>query len=142
MREDRTLFAFTHGRGMFAIQLKAPKVGVGSMRDRRSLQAKIYPNPSSDQLQVNSVVDLNGAKYLVMDVSGRVVASGTLSHAVSPELGDGTGAVLTDGGYRINTKNLKNGSYFLQISVASTNKTIGLTGDGARVFTEKFIVQH
>lgn len=142
MREDRTLFAFTHGRGMFAIQLKAPKVGIGSMKDRRILQAKIYPNPSSEQLQVNSAVDLNGATYAVMDVSGRVVASGMLQHSMGENLGDGTGAFLTDGGYRIDTKNLKNGSYFLQISVGSTNKTIRLGGDGTRVFTEKFIVQH
>lgn len=142
MREDRTLFAFTHGRGMFAIKLKAPKVGIRSMQGRRTLQAKIYPNPSSDGLQVNSAVDLNGANYSVMDVGGRVVASGVLSRSRGDVLGDGTGAFTVDGGYRINTRNLKNGSYFLQISLGRTDGVSGSVSESGRVFTEKFIVQH
>ncbi|MFM6953270.1 MAG: T9SS type A sorting domain-containing protein, partial [Bacteroidota bacterium] len=142
MREDRTLFAFTHGRGMFAIKLKAPKVGIHSMQGRRTLQAKIYPNPSSDGLQVNSVVDLNGANYSVMDVGGRVVASGVLSSSRGDVLGDGTGAFTVDSGYRINTRNLKNGSYFLRISLGRADGVSGPVGESGRVFTEKFIVQH
>lgn len=142
MREDRTLFAFTHGRGMFAIKLKAPKVGIRSMQGRRTLQAKIYPNPSSDGLQVNSAVDLNGANYSVMDVGGRVVASGVLRSSRGDVLGDGTGAFSVDGGYRINTRNLKNGSYFLQISLGRADGVSGPVGESGRVFTEKFIVQH
>lgn len=142
MREDRTLFAFTHGRGMFAIKLKAPKVGIRSMQGRKTLQAKIYPNPSSDGLQVNSAVDLNGANYSVMDVGGRVVASGVLSRSRGDVLGDGTGAFTVDGGYRINTNNLKNGSYFLQISLGRVDGISVSSSERGRVFTEKFIVQH
>jgi len=142
MREDRTLFAFTHGRGMFAIKLKAPKVGIRSMQGRRTLQAKIYPNPSSDGLQVNSAVDLNGANYSVMDVGGRVVASGVLSRSRGDVLGDGTGAFTVDGGYCINTRNLKNGSYFLQISLGRVDGISVSSSERGRVFTEKFIVQH
>ncbi|MFM7639066.1 MAG: T9SS type A sorting domain-containing protein [Bacteroidota bacterium] len=142
MREDRTLFAFTHGRGMFAIKLKAPKVGIRSMQGRKTLQAKIYPNPSSDGLQVNSAVDLNGANYSVMDVGGRVVASGVLSRSRGDVLGDGTSAFTVDGGYRINTRNLKNGSYFLQISLGRVDGISVSSSERGRVFTEKFIVQH
>jgi hypothetical protein len=114
MREDRTLFAFTHGRGMFALPLKAAKVGVnGSLR---SFSAKIYPNPSSDGLRVSSAMDLVGARYSVMDLGGREVSSG----------------ILGDGGF-VDTRALKNGSYFLRVSGAAA---------GATTFTTKFIVQH
>jgi hypothetical protein len=113
MREDRTLFAFTHGRGMFALPLKAAKVGVRDVGRDGRLQAKIYPNPSSDGLRVSSAIDLVGARYSVMDLGGREVSSG----------------ILGDGGL-VDTRALKNGSYFLRVDVAN------------RALTSKFIVQH
>jgi hypothetical protein len=116
MREDRTLFAFTHGRGMFALPLKAAKVGVRDFGRDGRLQAKIYPNPSSDGLRVSSAMDLVGARYSVMDLGGREVSSG----------------ILGDGGF-VDTRALKNGSYFLRVSGAAA---------GAITFTTKFIVQH
>ncbi|MFM2298800.1 MAG: hypothetical protein RIR98_408, partial [Bacteroidota bacterium] len=114
MREDRTLFAFTHGRGMFAIQLKAPKVGVKNNQTR--LSVKVYPNPSNQGFNVSSATNLSGSSYAVVDLMGRTVISGTL--------GD-------DGA--IDTRELVNGNYFLKIS--------GGTGT-TRSFTTKFIVQH
>jgi hypothetical protein len=114
MREDRTLFAFTHGRGMFAIQLKAPKVGVKNNLTR--LSVKVYPNPSNQGFNVSSAMNLSGSSYAVVDLMGRTVISGTL--------GD-------DGA--IDTRELVNGNYFLKIS--------GGTGT-TRSFTTKFIVQH
>jgi hypothetical protein len=116
MREDRTLFAFTHGRGMFALPLKAAKVGVRDFGRDGRLQAKIYPNPSSDSLRVSSAMGLVGARYSVMDLGGREVSSG----------------ILGDGGF-VDTRALKNGSYFLRVSGAAA---------GAITFTTKFIVQH
>ena len=113
MREDRTLFAFTHGRGMFALPLKAAKVGVRVVGRDGRLQAKIYPNPSSDGLRVSSAMNLLGARYSVMDLGGREVSSG----------------ILGDGGL-VDTRALKNGSYFLRVDVAN------------RALTSKFIVQH
>jgi photosystem II stability/assembly factor-like uncharacterized protein len=113
MREDRTLFAFTHGRGMFALPLKAAKVGVRDVGRDGRLQAKIYPNPSSDGLRVSSAMNLLGARYSVMDLGGREVLSG----------------ILGDGGL-VDTRALKNGSYFLRVDVAN------------RALTSKFIVQH
>lgn len=119
MREDRTLFAFTHGRGMFAIKLKAPTSGVRNLVSSGSgLQAKIYPNPSSDGLRVSSATDLAGARYSVMDLSGREVMSG----------------VLGDGGF-VDMRALKNGNYFLRVNSAAA-------AAGERTFTTKFIVQH
>jgi len=136
MREDRTLFAFTHGRGMFAIKLTAPKVGVRSFGGDNRLQAKIYPNPSSDGLRVSSAMDLVGARYSVMDLGGREISNG----------------LLGDGGF-VDTRTLKNGSYFLRVSGAAagasanaatpTNAPVHNAGTaGGRTFTTKFIVQH
>ena len=84
---------------------------------------------------------MNGG-ILVTHVGGRVVASGVLSRSRGDVLGDGTGAFTVDGGYRINTNNLKNGSYFLQISLGRVDGISVSSSERGRVFTEKFIVQH
>ncbi|MEY3097975.1 MAG: hypothetical protein RL647_1565, partial [Bacteroidota bacterium] len=60
--------------------------------------------------------DLVGARYSVMDLGGREVSSG----------------ILGDGCF-VDTRVLKNGSYFLRIS--------GAAAEG-RTFTTKFIVQN
>jgi hypothetical protein len=118
MREDRTLFAFTHGRGMFALPLKAAKVGVRDFGRDGRLQAKIYPNPSSDFVQVSATQSLVGYHYSVMDLQGKVLLSGSF-----------------DEDEAISTRTLKNGNYFLRVSVAAA-------AAGAKTFTTKFIVQH
>ncbi len=99
MREDRTLFAFTHGRGMFALPLKAAKVGTRNFDRDGRLQAKIYPNPSSDRVQVSGAQSLVGYSYSVMDLQGKVLLSG-----------------IFDEDEAINTRTLKNGTYFLVVS--------------------------
>jgi hypothetical protein len=138
MREDRTLFAFTHGRGMFALPLKAAKVGVRDVGRDGRLQAKIYPNPSSDFVQVIAAQSLVGYQYSVMDLQGKVLLSGSF-----------------DEDEAISTRTLKNGNYFLRVSGAAaaagasanaatpTNAPVRNAGTVVgRTFTTKFIVQH
>ena len=123
---------------MFALPLKAAKVGVRDVGRDGRLQAKIYPNPSSDFVQVSGAMDLFGARYSVMDLGGREVSSG----------------ILGDGGF-VDTRALKNGNYFLRVSGAAaaagasanaatpTNAPVRNAGTVVgRTFTTKFIVQH
>ncbi len=142
MREDRTLFAFTHGRGMFALPLKAAKVGVRDFGRDGRLQAKIYPNPSSDFVQVSAAQSLVGYQYSVMDLQGKVLLSGSF-----------------DEDEAISTRTLKNGTYFLMVSgsaVVSVNGSAapsysnGSATPRNRIadpnrpiqFTSKILIQH
>jgi hypothetical protein len=101
---------------MFALPLKAAKVGVRDVRRDGRLLAKIYPNPSSDFVQVSGAQSLVGYQSSVMDLQGKVLLSGSF-----------------DEDEAISTRTLKNGNYFLRVSGAAA---------GARTFTTKFIVQH
>ena len=141
MREDRTLFAFTHGRGMFALPLKAAKVGIRSMEAK--IAAKAYPNPTSEGVEIRSAMNLAGAQFQVMDIQGKVVSAGILSAS----------------GW-ISTSTLGSGSYFVRVSLGGAGS--GVAGSGSGVagsgvansgvansgvakkssFTTKIIVQH
>jgi hypothetical protein len=124
MREDRTLFAFTHGRGMFALPLKAAKVGVRDFGRDGRLQAKIYPNPSSGSISVRGAMPMQNLNYGVYNLQGDKVMEGRFGEGSSGDFGSG------DFG-SIPTANLPNGTYFLKVF-----------GEGSRTFTSKFIIQH
>ncbi len=72
---DRTLFLFTHGRGVWFIQLRdyINGGGVTGVKDiREKMTVHVYPNPASDILNIESntplsilqVFDLNGREIL------------------------------------------------------------------------------
>jgi hypothetical protein len=124
MREDRTLFAFTHGRGMFALPLKATKVGTRNFDRDGRLQAKIYPNPSSGSISVRGAMSMQNLNYGVYNLQGDKVMEGRFGEGSSSDFGSG------DFG-SIPTANLPNGTYFLKVF-----------GEGSRTFTSKFIIQH
>lgn len=52
MRDDRTLFVITHGRGMFALPLVYMEEPVSVSKFRRGPSIKLYPNPSSASISV------------------------------------------------------------------------------------------
>ena len=114
MRDDRTLFAFTHGRGMFALPLVYMEEPVSVSRLSRGSSIKLYPNPSSGSISVRSSISLVSRSYRIYNLQGAVVSEGLF--------GD-SGAIPT--------ANLPNGTYFLQ-----------LQGDKSSAITTKFIVQH
>ena len=114
MRDDRTLFAFTHGRGMFALPLVYMEEPVSVSRLSRGSSIKLYPNPSSTSISVRSSISLVSRSYRIYNLQGAVVSEGRFGDSGS-----------------IPTANLPNGTYFLQ-----------LDGDKSRNITSKFIVQH
>ena len=65
----------------------------------------LYPNPTKDVLNLNSIEILNGAFYTIFDMSGRRVVNATLSSNV------------------IDVSNLSSGNYILRISSGNQTKT-------------------
>jgi hypothetical protein len=82
-------------------------------RDGR-LQAKIYPNPSSDRVQVSGAQSLVGYNYSVMDLQGKVLLSGSF-----------------DEDEAISTRTLKNGTYFLVVSGSLKGSANGSANSGS-----------
>jgi len=138
MRDDRTLFVITHGRGMFALPLVYMEAPVSVSRLSRGSSIKLYPNPSSSSISVRSSISLSSSTYRVYNLQGAVVLEGRFGDGVSGGSGSGNGGSSNGSGdfgtgdsNSIPTANLPNGTYFLQ-----------LDGDKSRNITSKFIVQH
>ncbi len=73
---DRTLFLFTHGRGVWFIQLRDYIDGgnVTSVADAGSkMKVNVYPNPASDILNIESDTPLSILQ--IFDLSGREILS-------------------------------------------------------------------
>ena len=138
MRDDRTLFVITHGRGMFALPLTYMETPVSVSGLSRSSSIKLYPNPSSSSISVRGAMSLENCSYRIYNLQGAVVMEGRFGEGVSSGRGSGNGGSSNGtGGFggsdssSIPTANLPNGTYFLQ-----------LKGDNSRAITTKFIVQH
>jgi len=64
------LYVFTHGRGIWVVQLKRDNVGIeANHNESLKLNLKVYPNPASDYIQFDtkveevSVYDASGKRY-------------------------------------------------------------------------------
>jgi photosystem II stability/assembly factor-like uncharacterized protein len=128
MRDDRTLFVITHGRGMFALPLVYMEAPVSVSRLSRGSSIKLYPNPSSSSISVRSSISLVSRSYRVYNLQGQVVLEGSFGDGVSGGSGSGNGGSDSNS---IPTANLPNGTYFLQFD-----------GEKSRNITSKFIVKH
>jgi hypothetical protein len=133
MRDDRTLFVITHGRGMFALPLVYMEAPVSVSRLSRGSSIKLYPNPSSSSISVRSSISLSSSTYRVYNLQGAVVLKGRFGTGVSSGSGSSNGGSSngTSDSNSIPTANLPNGTYFLQFD-----------GEKSRNITSKFIVQH
>jgi hypothetical protein len=133
MRDDRTLFVITHGRGMFALPLTYMETPVSVSSLSRGGSIKLYPNPSSSSISVRSSISLLSRSYRVYNLKGALVLEGIFGDGVSGGSGssNGGGDFGTGDSSAIPIANLPNGTYFLQ-----------LDGEKSRTITSKFIVQH
>lgn len=99
---DRTLFLFTHGRGMWAIKLK-PEVNATSPVNE-ALALSLYPNPAQTQVQVQAP---EAMQYRIYNTQGQQVLQGTWAAGTE----------------RLNIENLASGTYFIRASGASRTYT-------------------
>jgi hypothetical protein len=124
MRDDRTLFVITHGRGMFALPLVYMEAPVSVSGLSRGSSIKLYPNPSSSSISVRGTMSMQNLSYRVYNLQGAMVMEGRFGGGVS-------GGNPPSDSSSIPTSTLPNGTYFLQLGGASS-----------RGITSKFIVQH
>ena len=68
---DRSMFLFTHGRGMFYLTLKDYLTATKDVTDKVDIQ--IYPNPTSEVLNIASKAPLSMAQ--IFDINGREIMS-------------------------------------------------------------------
>mgnify|MGYP000701736142 CR=1 FL=1 len=90
---DRKLFIYTHGRGIFAANLKKVAPPVSSINSTETPSINVYPNPSNDQLNIDLVGEF---RYEILDIQGRNIKSGTATN-------------------QLNVSSLQNGNYFLRL---------------------------
>lgn len=82
------LYVFTHGRGIFMVQLKRDIISVDKPKNTESLSVNVFPNPSADFIQLSQsdfeqveIFDMNGQLVKVNETEGvydvRSLKSGT-----------------------------------------------------------------
>lgn len=96
-KSDRTLFLFTHGRGVWFIQLRdyINGGGVTSTQETDKLSVAIYPNPASNVLNIDTKGPLSIAQ--VFDLNGREIMT------------------ILNPSTAISLNELKNGLYFIKL---------------------------
>lgn len=90
---DRSLFLFTHGRGMFYLTLKDYLTRTKDLKAQ--IAVKIYPNPTTDVLNIESQTPLSITQ--VFDLKGREI----WTESQTPT--------------RINISSLATGVYFVRV---------------------------
>jgi hypothetical protein len=98
MRKDRILFVYTHGRGMWAVQLKGanPVLHQGPV-------IQVYPNPADDALKISLSSYQENVQFEIYDATGKKTASGNFS----------------DHSWVVPLTGFRSGNYFIRVS---TNK--------------------
>jgi len=95
----RSLFAFTHGRGMFKRDLSDLAEGVNNI-SAKNVSVNVFPNPASNEIHIG-LTNMNGNDYSlsVFDIAGKKVMSASIK--------DATTTLPID--------NLQTGAYFVNI---------------------------
>ena len=96
---DRKLFVFTYGRGAWTIDLKEDPQA--STKDLTTSSVQVYPNPSSDYVQISGV---EVESVVVYDAAGNNVLSSQAS--------------------RVDVRGLKTGLYYFEIIGADKSKRV------------------
>ncbi|MBL7813327.1 MAG: T9SS type A sorting domain-containing protein [Bacteroidetes bacterium] len=76
MRDDRTCFLYTHGRGMWAFTL-IPVNGV--TRPEKPSQLSVFPNPATGYIQVSLPVIRQNCSYEIYNPAGQKLVQGQIS---------------------------------------------------------------
>lgn len=108
MREDRTLFVFTHGRGIFSIKLTADSKGSAGIKTHSAnSEFKVYPNPAASSLSFK-LPNVNESFYCrIYDMNARLLIEKNMNPGIN---------------HNLDISSLNNGQYFIRIQYA--NKTL------------------
>lgn len=95
---DRKLFIFTHGRGIWAADLKASPDYLAKRENVQSLHVQVYPNPAQNNIQFTELPPGNW-QYLITNLEGQLVKSGQTQATNSLDVAD-----LASGQYLISLR--------------------------------------
>jgi hypothetical protein len=85
--ENNTLYASTYGRGLWKSTLASYDTESASGTEKlEEFGVKIFPNPSNGKVNVEINRDYNSANISVLDLSGKIIYSKTLSNNNSKEI--------------------------------------------------------
>jgi len=103
-KEDRALFAFTHGRGIWYLKLKE---NLSSIKEDRIAETNIYPNPAStDVVKVSNTSKIRFVK--VYDMTGSVVEDCAFNSTAN----------------ELDISRLKSGMYFVKCMTDNNNYSV------------------
>jgi hypothetical protein len=102
MRKDGILFLYTHGRGMWALQLKgsSPLIHNGPA-------ITVYPNPASEKITISLSKVPVWAKFALYDAIGQKVTEGTFQEHSKV----------------VDIRHIRPGPYFLRVETDSGKTT-------------------
>jgi len=104
MRADRTLFIYTHGRGLWYLTL-IPAAGVHKPSSK--VDFKCYPNPADKKLNIALPQVPKDASYVLFDLQGKSILEGKLVN--SNEI--------------IDVSNLTSGYYYIRVINGTRTET-------------------
>lgn len=78
VREDRTVFLYTHGRGLWAMKLSTPS---STAMPAVFSGIRLYPNPAADQIRLQFEQDLKAYNWTIYNQGGQAVLSGNRESA-------------------------------------------------------------
>jgi hypothetical protein len=102
---DNKMLIGTHGNGMWETTVENT-LSVESF-DELVNKISVYPNPAQSEINFKTTINLNeNANYSVIDISGKVVISGTLANK------------------KVDVSNLTSGLYFVNLDINGTSQTL------------------
>jgi photosystem II stability/assembly factor-like uncharacterized protein len=104
MRKDRTLFVYTHGRGLWYVPL-TPTSGVRKFNTQNI--AKVFPNPATQKIQINLDKPAINASVSIYDSNGKLIYNSVLKQKDS----------------ELSLNGFKNGLYFVRIKNSEETST-------------------
>ena len=103
-KNKKDIYFFTHGRGIFKGQIN--NLGYSSVNSVTTVQSKVYPNPASQVLHLNT--GGRTGNFEIWDYQGRILLTGKVTEDVQ----------------QINISNLNNGQYLLRFTDGGSEEWI------------------
>lgn len=103
IRNDRTVFVYTHGRGMWFLRLTGGSMGTKSFSQNTGI--KVFPNPAIDFVQLQIPVQSHCTAWSIFDMQGQLIQSSKGDYNGQP----------------IDVRQLSSGYYFIRARDSQNN---------------------